>query len=78
MNQYFPLFLVQTVLILLTLWRIIVIAITQEVLNKTLADLTAAVDKVLAGQTSATADTAVQGLIDGVNAQTARLNPPTP
>lgn len=69
---------IQAVLLLLILWRIIVMAIAQEVLDKTLADLTAAVDKILAGQGASTPDTAVQALVDGTNAQTARLNPPTP
>ena len=67
----------QIVLLLLILWRIYKMAIAQEVLDKTLADLTAAVDKVIGGQVAATPDTAVQALVDGTNAQTARLNPPT-
>jgi len=69
---------VQIVLLLLILWRTYKMAIAQEVLDKTLADLTAAVDKVISGQVAATPDTAVQALVDGVNAQTSRIAPAAP
>lgn len=69
---------VQIVLLLLILWRIYKMAIAQEVLDKTLADLTAAVDKVIGGQVAATPDTAVQALVDGVNVQTSRIAPAAP
>ena len=65
---------VQVVLLFLLLWRLYKMAIAQDVLDKTLADLTAAVDKIIQGQVASTPDTAVQALVDGTNAQTARLN----
>jgi hypothetical protein len=48
--------------------------IDQAVLDKSLADLTAAVDAEIAKLQAVTPDATVQTFVDGVNAQTTKLN----